>query len=100
MKLSTEQIAQFEEEGYLLLRGALPAAALDPIIAEYETHIGRRAEEMLAEGAISDLYADEPFDRRLISICRENDEIYKNLDIMLFRGRASFEFLYNVIVKC
>ncbi|HIL11108.1 MAG TPA: mitomycin antibiotic biosynthesis protein, partial [Candidatus Latescibacteria bacterium] len=50
---------------------------------------------LLAEGKISDLYADEPFDRRLISICRENDEIYKELDIMHFRGRASFEFLVN-----
>ena len=95
MKLSTEQIAQFEEEGYLLLRGALADADLDPIIAEYEEHIDRRAEELLSEGKISDRYADEPFDHRLISICRENNEIYKELDIMHFRGRASFEFLIN-----
>ncbi|MFP6642029.1 MAG: hypothetical protein VCF24_00500, partial [Candidatus Latescibacterota bacterium] len=31
--------------------------------------------------------------RRLASICRECDEIYSNLDIKHFRGRASFEFL-------
>ena len=95
MQLSPEQVAQFAENGYLLLRGALTDADLDPIIAEYEEYIGRRAEELLAAGDISDLYADEPFDRRLVSICREDDEIYRELDIMHLRGRASFEFLCN-----
>ena len=95
MKLSADQIAQFEEEGYLLLRGALADTDLDPVIAEYEEHIAHRAEDLLAAGKISELYADEPFNRRLVSICRENNEIYKELDIMHFRGRASFEFLIN-----
>ena len=95
MQLSPEQVAQFAEDGYLLLRGALTDADLDPIIAEYEEYIGLRAEELLAAGDISALYADEPFDRRLISICREDDAIYKELDIMRLRGRASFEFLRN-----
>lgn len=48
MHLTPEQIAQFAEDGYLLLRGALTDADLDPIIAEYEEYIGRRAEELLA----------------------------------------------------
>ena len=95
MQLTPEQVAQFAEDGYLLLRGALTAADLDPIIAEYEEYIGFRAEELLAAGHISALYADEPFDRRLISICREDDAIYRELDIMHLRGRASFEFLHN-----
>lgn len=95
MHLTPEQVAQFAEDGYLLLRGALTDADLDPIIAEYEEYIGRRAEELLATGHISALYADEPFDRRLVSICREDDAIYRELDIMHLRGRASFEFLRN-----
>ena len=95
MQLTPEQVAQFAEDGYLLLRGALTDADLDPIIAEYEEYIGHRAEELLAAGHISALYVDEPFDRRLISICREDDAIYRELDIMYLRGRASFEFLRN-----
>ena len=55
MQLSPEQVAQFAEDGYLLLRGSLTAADLDPIIAEYEEYIGRRAEELLAAGDISAL---------------------------------------------
>ena len=95
MTLSPAQIAQFEQDGYLLLRDALADADLDPVIAEYEAHISRRAGEMLAAGTLSNLYADQPFNRRLIAICRENDAIYDGLDIMHFRGRASFEFLAN-----
>ena len=60
MQLTPKQVAQFAEDGYLLLRGALTDADLDPIIAEYEEYIGRRAEELLAAGHISALYADEP----------------------------------------
>ena len=37
MQLTPEQVAQFAEDGYLLLRGTLI-----PIIAEYEAYIGRR----------------------------------------------------------
>ena len=95
MTLSPTQVAQFEQDGYLLLRGALADADLDPVIAEYEAHISRRAREMMAAGTLSELYADQPFNRRLIAICRENDAIYDGLDIMHFRGRASFEFLAN-----
>ncbi len=55
MHLTPEQVAQFAEDGYLLLRGALTDANLDPIIAEYEAYIGRRDEigayiEILPEG--------------------------------------------------
>ena len=95
MKLSADRIAQFEAEGYLLLRGVLSDGDLDPIVAEYEEHIARRADELLVEGKVTTLYADELFNRRLVSICRNNNEIYKELDIMHFRGRASFEFLIN-----
>ena len=95
MRLSEEEIAQFNRDGYLLVRGALEDADLDPVIAEYERHIDRRASELLAAGKISQTYADEPFDRRLASICSENNEIYRELDIMHFRGRACFEFLAN-----
>ena len=95
MGLTPTQISQFEAEGYLLLRSVLTDYNLDPIITEYEQHIDRRAAQLLAEGKITDLHAGEPFDHRLVAICRECNEIYDNLDIMRFRGRASFEFLRN-----
>ena len=95
MELSVAQIEEFNEQGFLLLRGVLADSDIDPVIKEYEVHIDRRARELLAEGKISDLHEDAPFDKRLTLICRENNEMYPELDIMHFRGRASFEFLRN-----
>jgi phytanoyl-CoA hydroxylase len=95
MRLSEADVERFNSEGYLLVRGALEESDLDPVIAEYASYIDRRAGELLAAGKISQLYANEPFDRRLACICSENNEIYGELDIMHLRGRASFEFLGN-----
>ena len=95
MELTDEQIAQFHQEGYVVVRGALEDADLDPIIEEYEDYIDRRARQLKAEGKIDDLCEGEPFDRRLVGICRQNGDIYGSLDIMHFRGRGSFEFLRN-----
>ena len=95
MKLTAEQIDRFEEEGFLVVRQALGAADLDPVIEEYEAHIERRAGELKAEAKISDVHAEAPFDRRLALISRECDEIYPELDIMRLRGKESFAFLGN-----
>ena len=57
-------------ECYLLLCGVLSDGVLDPIIDEYEDHIARRANKLLLEGKITTLYADDPFNRHLVSICR------------------------------
>jgi len=95
MKLSQAEIDQFNSEGYLVACGALHDRDLDPVIAEYEAYIDRRAEELVDQGHIKQTYANEPFERRLIGICQEYGDIYGELDIMHFRGRACFEFLSN-----
>ena len=95
MALTQDQIHQFEKEGYLLISGGLEVSDLDPIVDEYRDFIDQRASSLYAAGKISELYEKEPFNRRLALICSENREIYSELDIMYFRGRASFEFLRN-----
>lgn len=98
MSLSTDQIDQFQADGYLLLENVLPLSALAPIIQEYADYIDRRAAELLAEGRISQSFADESFERRLACICQEDAELYRELDIMHLRGQASFEFLRNPLL--
>jgi ectoine hydroxylase-related dioxygenase (phytanoyl-CoA dioxygenase family) len=95
MTLSLPQIERFNEEGFLIVEGALEEGDLAPVIDEYSAHIDARARQLHAEGKISRLYEEESFERRLARICRENNEIYGDLDIMKLRGRASFEFLRN-----
>ncbi|MFN8489870.1 MAG: phytanoyl-CoA dioxygenase family protein [Caldilineaceae bacterium] len=95
MKLTQAQLDQFNAEGYLVVPDLLPLSDLTPVIDEYATYIDQRAHELYAAGKISQLYADAPFDQRLALICRENSDIYPELDIMHRRGAAAFTFLHN-----
>jgi hypothetical protein len=93
--LLPRQIDRFYTDGYLVVEDALAEADLAPVIREYEERIDRRARELHAAGKLSRLYEDEPFERRLAGICRETMELYPEMDIMLHRGKAAFDFLRN-----
>ncbi len=95
MTLNATQIEQFKAEGFLVVRGGLEDRDLDPVIREYEAYIDQRARELKAEGKIAHLHEEEPFERRLACICRQHNALYRELDIMFLRGRASFDFLRN-----
>jgi len=95
MKLTPQQIDQFWTEGYLVIEDALDDGDIDPVVEEYAAWIDRRALELHAAGKLSQLYADESFERRLASITAECAEIYDDVDIDHMRGRATFEFLRN-----
>ena len=66
-------LSNYGRDGYLVQRGILAAAELDPVreflAAEVDAYAGR----MLAEGKIGSLHAEQPFERRFASICREMD---------------------------
>ncbi len=93
--LSQDQIDQFQDEGYLVVEGALAEADLAPVIDEYETYIDKRARELYEEGKLSRVYEEEPFDRRIWRISSECLDLYRELDIMHLRGEAAFAFLRN-----
>ena len=95
MHLNKQQIQHFEEEGYLVVKNALTDADLDPVIAEYCRDTDQKARQLYAAGKLSNLYQDQPFERRLASITAETTAIYQDVDIMHFRGEASFNFLRN-----
>ena len=95
MKLTQAQIEQFENDGYLVVKGALTPEDLSPVIEEYTAFIDKRAKEMHSEGKISDLFEDEPFERRIWKISSECLDLYGQLDIMKLRGEAMFGFLRN-----
>jgi ectoine hydroxylase-related dioxygenase (phytanoyl-CoA dioxygenase family) len=104
MQLTVAQLDHFNDQGYLLLRQVLEPTDLDPVIDEYTAYIDQRAQELYAAGKIAQRYADASFEQRLALICRENNEIYSELDIMQRRGPASFAFLRHPklldIVEC
>lgn len=75
--LTSEQIAWFEEEGYLVVRQLLdPAKDLAPILQEYEGVLDRLVRELYAKGEISSLYDDRPFGERLISVYQASGKVH------------------------
>jgi phytanoyl-CoA hydroxylase len=72
-KLDAAQLAQFEEQGYLVVEGVLdPVLDIRPILVEYEGVLDTIAEQFLERGWIAQLYRELPFRERLIRICRES----------------------------
>ena len=61
--------AAYERDGYLIERGVLSAADLDPVRELLADQVDEYAREMHAEGKIDSLFEDEPFTRRFAAIC-------------------------------
>ncbi len=95
MKLTEEQREIFRTQGFLIARGALSDADLQPVIDELSAWIDARARQLQTEGKLTDLHEDAPFTTRYGLLFNQCKEIGNGLDIMHYRGRAMFEFLHN-----
>ena len=106
--LSPEQVAQFEEQGYLVVEKLFdPVADLDPIIEEYKGVLGRLAEDLYEKGEISSRYEELPFGQRLIKIYQESGKVHAQYfdfslpqgnvkhDTPMWVGKAVFNALTN-----
>ena len=85
MNVTEEHLRFYEEEGYVVLEGALTKEDLEPIIQDYTAVVDEKARELHSEGKIENLYADEPFESRMARVAEEarDDQGSKlgNLDI-------------------
>ena len=106
--ISSQQLRQFEREGFLLVRGLLdPIADLEPVIAEYTHVLDRLAVGLFEDGKITSTYADLPFGERLIAVCRESGQVHQQYfdfslpqsgvapDTPFWAGPAVFHMLRN-----
>ena len=69
IEINSAQISFFKEEGYLLLEDVLFPEVFQPLIREVEQIIDQKARQAQAAGQLEELFADEPFERRLARIC-------------------------------
>ncbi|NKB69981.1 MAG: phytanoyl-CoA dioxygenase [Candidatus Latescibacteria bacterium] len=75
--INGEQLAQFEEQGYLVVEGLFdPECDLDPVVAEYHEVLDRLATELYRDGRIESTYADLPFGERLTKVCRASGQVH------------------------
>jgi phytanoyl-CoA hydroxylase len=76
VKLSTAQLHQFTNDGYLVARGALlPSEDLQPVMDEYAQILDRMGQRLHAANEISSTYKDLPFGERAIAIARESGHL-------------------------
>jgi hypothetical protein len=71
MALTSHQLAQFDRDGFLLVRDLFTPAELRPAMAEIAGKVERLARALHAAGRLDDLHADEGFYQRLTSIERD-----------------------------
>jgi phytanoyl-CoA hydroxylase len=104
MQLSIDQIIEYQTRGYIVAEDVLTDADLQPVIDELKMIIDERANALYAEGKITELHEDAPFERRFLLLHAQCAEIGRSFDIMYQRGEAMFRFLKNDnllnIVEC
>ena len=66
--LNAEQIAFYKDQGYLLVEDVIPVEDLQLLIAELNETVDQNARKAQEKGELSDLFEDEPFERRLARI--------------------------------
>lgn len=91
--LSPEQVAQFEDQGYLVVEQLFdPVADLDPIIEEYKGVLNRLAEDLFEKGEITALHDELPFGQRLIKIYQESGKVHAQyFDFSLPQGGVQYD---------
>ena len=95
MGLTAQQVQTYRDEGVLVDENILTEEDLAPIEAEYSAWLDRKAEELMADGKLTETFRDASFDKRFGLLYAQTPEISKGLDIMFVLGKASFEFLKN-----
>ena len=106
--LTPDQVAQFEEEGYLIVEDLFDLEEdLAPVIEEYEQVLDNLAIELFEQGTISNRYEDLPFSERLTRIYGESGAIHAQyfdfslpqsgirVDTPMWVGPSVFDMLTN-----
>ena len=95
MRLDSEQLAFFKQEGYLVVPGALDPVGLQPAIDEITEAIDGHAAAAVARGDLSHTYADEPFETRLWKIHQEYEDLYWSVIYGQLQGHGIFALVSN-----
>ena len=94
--LTTEQKRQYDEMGYVLLKGLFDGEELQPFIDEVDGAVDRVARTYHSDGRIRSLYDDEGFESRFIRIVEDAGEAYDDVVGSTLMGPALFGVLSHV----
>jgi ectoine hydroxylase-related dioxygenase (phytanoyl-CoA dioxygenase family) len=91
--LTTEQLAAFDREGYVVVEDLFTEADLQPVIDEITAEVDQHAREMTAAGELSRAYEEYGFETRLDHISRETDKIALAIWNGSLAGPAFFDLI-------
>ena len=91
--LTSEQLAQYEDQGYLFLRGLFDPKELQPLTGEVDGRVDELAREYQDRGLIDETHDDLGFKTRLIELVRQCDDVYGELQGGTFVGPELFGIL-------
>lgn len=102
--LTEEELAHFNDHGYVIVRNVLTDEDFAPLERDYGELVDRKAQELFDRGLISSTHTDQPFSHRLAAIAAEvSDEVWEQdlahwglqLDTMHARARGCFDFFFS-----
>lgn len=91
MSLTNDQVGSFREHGYLVAENVLWNEDHAPVIAEYGAWLDCRAKDL----ELRTLHPTASFEQRAALLYAQDRQMLADMDIMMVRGKASFEFLRN-----
>ncbi len=98
--LNSEQIAFYKHEGYLLVEDVIPVEDLQLLISELNETVDQNARKAQAKGELSELFEDEPFERRLArvveSVADPSDTSFTDTFFEGLHGKLKTEGMFAV----
>ena len=91
--LTAEQRQQYDQEGYVLLRGLFAPEDLRPLVEEIEDAVERVGREYHADGRIKSLYESDGFKQRFLKMTNDCQDIYDELVGSRLMGPELFNLL-------
>jgi ectoine hydroxylase-related dioxygenase (phytanoyl-CoA dioxygenase family) len=99
-KLSAEQVAHFNEEGYLIVNDVFEPRELQPLREELTARIDDKINELSRAGKLQNLHTDQPFERRVTRIYRDSrdngEAVMRHLEGKAGGGHCGIE-MFRVI---
>ena len=98
--LNSEQIAFYKDQGYLLVEDVIPVEDLQQLISELNDTVDQNARKAQAKGELSEIFEDEPFERRLAriveSIADPSDTSFSDTLFEGLHGKLKTEGMFAV----
>src|SRR5579871_1192990 len=91
--LSSEQVRQFHEEGFLVVEDLIPESILAAMEQGITDQIDRLANDLVRTGELSSTYSEAPFTTRLTKITSETNRVIRQITDGALAIPAIFEMI-------